>query len=103
MKEYSEEEKEKYVRGFKKCTLPLYEYARKMNIKPEDLKQWLKEDNGSALFGKIEITDIVKDSSSTLAKRTAIKFESENIKIELKENYDKVLLMKLMEVLINVK
>ncbi len=103
MKEYSEEEKEKYVRGFKKCTLPLYEYARKMKINPEDLKQWLKKDNGSALFGKIEMKDIIEEPSSTLAKRTAIKFESKNIKIELKENYDKELLMNLMEVLINVK
>ena len=70
---------------------------------PEDLKQWLKEDDGSALFGKIEMSNIVGTPSSTLIKRTAIKFESENIKIELKENYDKALLMNLMEVLINVK
>ena len=85
MKEYSEEEKEKYVRGFKKCTLPLCEYARKMNIKLEDLKQWLKEDNRSALFGKTEMAEIVGILSSTLTKTIAIKFESENIKIELKE------------------
>ncbi len=103
MKKFSEEEKEKYVRGFKNCTLPLYDYARKMKINPEDLKQWLKEDDGSALFGKIEMSNIVGTPSSTLIKRTAIKFESENIKIELKENYDKALLMNLMEVLINVK
>ncbi len=103
MKEYSEEEKEKYVRGFKKCTLTLYDYAREMNIRPEELKQWLKEDNGSALFGKIEMSDIVRTPVSTSTSRTAIKFESKNIKIELKENYDKVLLMNLMEVLLNVK
>ena len=69
MKEYSEEEKEKYVRGFKKCTLPLYEYARKMKINPEDLKQWLKKDNGSALFGKIEMKDIIADLLSKEEER----------------------------------
>lgn len=68
MKEYSEEEK--YVRWFKNCTLPLYDYARKMKINPEDLKQWLKEDNGSALFGKTEMTDIVGALSSTLVKNS---------------------------------
>ena len=83
--------------------MPLYDYASKMKINPEALKQWIKEDDGSALFGKIEMSEVLKPPSSTLANKTAIKFESENIKIELKENYDKVLLMNLMEVLINVK
>ena len=48
MKEITQEEKEKYVRGFKNFTLPLKDYARKMSISSEDLKQWLKEDRGEA-------------------------------------------------------
>ncbi len=38
-----EEEKAKYCVEFKKCTLPITDYADKMNIKVEDLKKWLKE------------------------------------------------------------
>ena len=102
MKEVTEEEKEKYVRGFKRCTLPLREYAEKMKIEAEDLKRWLKEDKGQAMFGKIEMSEIRKEEK-TPSNRTAIKFESDTIKIELKANYDKALLVNLMEVLINVK
>ena len=68
MKEYSE--KGKYLRGFKKCTLTLYDYARKMNINPEELKRCLKEDDGSSVFGKIEMSDIVKTPLNILSKRT---------------------------------
>ena len=103
MKAFSEEEKEKYVRGFKKCTLTLHDYAEKMKIDPNDLKQWLKEYSETALFGKIEMSEIKKAEESTPSNKTAIKFESENIKIELKVNYDKTLLKNLMEVFINVK
>ena len=103
MKEVTQEEKEKYVRGFKNCTLPLYDYAKKMNISPEDLKQWLKDDRGEALFGKIELSEVVKPPVNIIPAKTAIKFEGDTIKIELKENFDKELLMNMMEVFMNVK
>ncbi len=103
MKEVTQEEKEKYVRGFKNCTLPLKDYARKMSISSEDLKQWLKEDRGEALFGKIELSEVAKAPINVAPVKTAIKFESDTIKIELKENFDKALLMNMMEVFINVK
>lgn len=102
IKEVTEAEKEKYVRGFKRCTLTLREYAEKMQINANELKRWLKEDKGEALFGKIEMSKIKKEEKIP-SNKTAIKFESETIKIELKENYDKTLLVNLMEVLINVK
>lgn len=103
MKEITQEEKEKYVRGFKNCTLPLYDYARKMNINSEDLKRCLKEDDGSALFGKIELSEIEKAPATVAPTKTAMKFESDTIKIELKENFDKALLINIMEVLMNVE
>ena len=103
MKEITQEEKEKYVRGFKNSTMPLYDYARKMNINPEELKQWLKEDRGETLFGKIELSNISKAHENMVPAKTAIKFETDTIKIELKENFDKAMLMNVMEVLINVK
>ncbi len=89
MKEITQEEKEKYVRGFKNFTLPLKDYARKMSISSEDLKQWLKEDRGEALFGKIELSEVTKAPVNIAPSKTAIKFERDTIKIELKENFDK--------------
>lgn len=38
----------------------MYDYAKKMNISTEDLKQWLKEDRGEALFGKIELSEVAR-------------------------------------------
>ena len=83
--------------------MPLYDYAKKINISPEDLKQWLKDDRGEALFGKIELSEVVKPPVNIIPAKTAIKFESDTIKIELKANFDKELLMNMMEVFMNVK
>ena len=55
MKEYSEEDKIKYCQGFKKCTLPITDYAKKMKIPVEGLKQWLKEYKEPAVFGAINL------------------------------------------------
>ena len=55
-------------------------------IDPNDLKQRLKEYSETALFRKIKMSEIIKVEESTPSNKTAIKFESENIKIELKVN-----------------
>lgn len=111
---YSEDEKAKYVAGFKKCTLTLRDYAEKMQINHEDLRRWLKENTDSINFGKINVSDLVTKSTftpsskaanfsnSTLSK-TVIKFECDTIKLELKENYDRAFLSNLLEVLVYAK
>ena len=62
MREYSEEEKIKFVRGYKSCTLPVSEYSSKMKIDENDLKEWLVEYKDLPKFGMIKIdkTDEVK-------------------------------------------
>ncbi len=103
MKEYKEEEKQKYCKGFKNCTLTITEYAEKMRINVDDLKQWLKDYKEPSEFGKINVSDIVNTNLNSSTKSSTIKFESETIKLELKENYDKVFLSKLLEVIIYAK
>ncbi len=107
---YSEEEKAKYVAGFKKCTLTLRDYAEKMNIDHEDLRKWLKENTDSINFGKINVSELVAKQITTAttqntsnSNKTIIKFECDTIKLELKENYDKAFLSNLLGVLVYVK
>lgn len=98
MEIYSEEEKQKYCAGFKKCTLPITDYAEKMNIDVVELKQWLKGYKEPLKYGKINVKELAsKEVGENKEKATSILFETDEIKIELKENYDKKLLMKIME------
>ena len=94
-KRYDENEKKKYVEGFKNSTYTLGEYARRNNVPSWQLKNWLKEDRDSK-FGTISLQTL--DSFET--GKQDIKFECENIKIELKANFDKDLLRKITEVLL---
>ncbi len=110
IKKYSEEEKAKYVTGFKKCTLTLGDYTKKMNIPYDDFKNWLKENTDSINFGKINVSKLVRKPTITNttqnisnANKTIIKFECDTIKLELKENYDKAFLSNLLGVLVYVK
>ena len=96
MKEYSEEEKMKYCRGFKNCTLPLVEYATKMKIPVEGLKQWLKEYKEPPAFGAINLSEVFKESNVENEK-SKFKFCTDSIKIEILENYDKEILNKILD------
>ena len=105
MKEYSETEKTKYCQGFKKCTLPITEYATKMQIPVEGLKQWLKEYKEPAAYGAIDITSLYEQPSN---KNTKVNFQynTDAIKIEIAENYDKNILKKILDLMVvmyNVK
>ncbi len=115
IRKYSEEDKIKYVQGFKNCTLPLREYADKMLIDAVELKAWIKEYQELPMFGKINVSELIEGknvernamhikeeakSGTPEHKSESIKFESPTIKIELKENYNKEMLKKLLEVLV---
>ena len=107
---YSEEDKMKYVRGFKNCTLTPMEYANKMQIRVSDLRHWLKEYPNLPGFGTIQINHVVAEASvealvpapvvSTpeVTPKTILQFDNGTIKIEIKENYSKELLSSLTEV-----
>ena len=95
--------KNAYVEGFKKSHLTLTEYCRMMKLKIEDMKNWLKEYKEPELFGKINLADLMeKDTKESSPKvetsiSSPLKFETSNIKIELKEGYDKKLLKDFIE------
>ncbi len=100
VKTYEKEEKQAFVEDFKNSGEPLARYALEKGIPETTLRGWLKEDRNLS-FGAIEI----KASSTPLPRvtKSATVFATENIRIELKENFDKELLKKIVEVLINDK
>ena len=105
LKTYTEEDKQKYCAGFKKCTLPITDYADKMGLDVEDLKQWLKEYKEPAPFGAINLSKLLEQSNK-VTNKTSFKFETEAVQIEIQENFDKKLLKRildLLEAMCNVK
>ena len=64
------------------------------------LRGWIKEDR-ELKFGAIEINTSTPPLPKTA--KSPIVFATENIRIELKENFDKGLLRQIVEVLINAK
>lgn len=97
---YEKEEKQAYVEDFKNSGESMSRYAMEKGIPETTLRGWIKEDR-ELTFGAIE----VKPSNVPLPRiaKSATVFATENIRIELKENFDKVLLQKIVEVLINDK
>lgn len=102
---FTEEEKLKYCRGFKNCTLPITDYADKMGIDVEDLKQWLKDYKEPSPFGAINLSKLL-DGTNKATNKTSFKFETEAVQIKIQENFDKKLLKRildLLEAMCNVK
>ena len=93
-------EKQAYVEEFKNSGENILTYASKNGIPESTLRGWLKEDK-ELMFGAIEL----KPSIPPLPKvnKSSTIFATENIRIELKENFDKDLFRKIVEVLINDK
>ncbi len=100
VKTYGREEKQAYIEDYKNSGESLGRYALEKGIPESTLRGWLKEDR-ELTFGAIEI----KGTNSPLPRvtKSATVFATENIRIELKENFDKELLKKIVEVLLNVK
>ena len=95
---YEKEEKQAFVEDYKNSGETLARYALEKGIPETTLRGWLKEDRDLS-FGAIEL----KQSTAPLPRvtKSATVFATENIRIELKENFDKNLLKKIVEVLIN--
>lgn len=98
---YKDEEKQAYVEDYKNSGETIARYALENGIPETTLRGWIKAEEEEVHFGAIEI----KPSSTTIAKSTksATVFVCENIRIELKEGYNKNFLKKIVEVLINDK
>ena len=99
--QYSEEEKAAYVAGYKRMdgSVSASGFAKGNGIPASTFNGWLKAD-ANMPFGKLQIE---QSTISYIAKpnRNVIVFASENIRIELKENFDKEFLNRIMGVLIN--
>ena len=95
---YEKEEKQAYVEDFKNSGETLGRYALEKGIPESTIRGWIKEDK-ELTFGAIEI----KPSTTAIPKvpKSSTVFVTENIRIELKEKFDKNLLRRIVEVLIN--
>ena len=99
MKMYNEEEKIAYVEDFKSKNLSIAEYAKNVGIPETTLRDWLKIDRELG-FGKINIKAPSFEQPKAIVKKPIV-FVNENIRVELKEGFNKQFLRKIIEVLID--
>ena len=104
LRTYSEEEKQAYVDEFKESSLSITAYAREKGIPDTTLRGWLRLDN-AVEFGKIDIGTHVTSQTGIqqIPRKKSMIFVMENIRIELKEGYNKKVLKQIIEVLNNVE
>ena len=105
LRTYSEEEKKAYVDEFKESGLSITAYARERKIPTTTLRDWLRLDKALE-FGKIDLEKDLKSEQATMKQiphKKSIVFAMENIRIELKEGYNKKILKQIIEVLDNVE
>ena len=98
---YSDEEKRVHLDKYKVSGKSKTEYARENDIPEATFRAWVKEENYSD-FGMIE-TETNEDGKVVTKIIRPIIFANENIRIELREGYDKSFLKRIIEVLINDK
>lgn len=101
MRVYENEEKEAYIQEFMDSDESAYSFATQKGIPPTTFKGWIKQ-YSDVMFGKIDLTDKISTPAKKPTQNTTI-FVCENIRIELKENYNRKLLKQIMEVLINAE
>ena len=96
---YSEEEKMQHLDQYKVSGKSKAEYARSNDIPEATFRAWVKEDAYSK-YGILEETyNIEKDSATTKIIKPII-FANENMRIELREGFDKEFLKRIIEVLV---
>ncbi len=95
---YSDEEKQALLDQHKVSGKSRTEFARENGIPEATFRAWVKEE-AYANYGVLEL----RDTEQTLGNRISkpIIFANENIRVELKEGFDKDFLRKIIEVLIN--
>ena len=98
---YSEDEKRSHLDQYKVSGKSKTEYARANDIPEATFRSWVKEEAFSN-FGILETGTTENDGVVVKAIKPII-FANENIRIELREGFDKDFLRKIIEVLINDK
>ena len=105
-REYSQEEKLAYIQDFKESGMSLSSYAKEKGIPVTTFSGWVRLDKALA-FGEIDLKPQFNEpanaplKSNQSVKKTMI-FAKDDIRIELKEGFDKDLLKKIVEVLVSV-
>ena len=102
-REYSKEEKIAYVEEFKSSGMSQTRVARERGIPDTTFRGWIGL-NKSSTFGEIDLTQQNVSNISHELERQKIEtivFANDDIRIELKEGFDKQFFRKIVEVLIN--
>ena len=104
-KEYSKEEKIAYVENFKESGMTIAAYAREKGIPETTFRGWLRLDKAMA-FGEIDLKPQFNETANTPSRpsqpiRKTMIFAKDDIRIELKEGFDKELLKRIVEVFIS--
>ena len=97
---YSDEEKRLHLDQYKVSGKCKTEYARENDIPEATFRSWIKEENYSD-FGILEASSSEPEKIVKIAK--PILFANENIRIELREGFNKEFLKRIIEVLVNDK
>lgn len=100
-REYDAEERIAYLEEYKNSGLNAAQFAREKQIPASTLRNWISLDQ-SMSFGEINLsqtTSITK--TATIVPKKPTVFVSDNIKIELREGYNKDFLRRIVEVLVN--
>ena len=100
VKEYSKEEKLACIEEYKESGMSITEFSRLRGIPDSTFRGWLKLDRALA-FGEIEVKPQSQQVIAPIAVKKTMVFAKDDIRIELKEGFDKEFLKKIVEVMIN--
>ena len=95
---YTREEKQVIMEEYKSSGQSLREFAEGKGIPPSTLQGWIKEDK-NLTFGAIELNTTAPALPRTIKPATV--FATENMRLELKEGFDKELLRSIVGVLLH--
>ncbi len=95
---YTKEEKQAIMEDYKNSGQSLREFTESRGIPTSTLQGWIKEDK-NLTFGAIEVNATAPALPRTIKPATI--FATENMRIELKEGFDKELLKSIVGVLLH--
>ena len=100
-REYSIEEIIAYVEQYESSGMSISKFARDKNIPISTFRGWIRLNKAMA-FGEINLNQTPNiTSDATIVPKKSIVFISNDIRIELKEGFNKDLLKRIVEVIAN--
>lgn len=100
VREYTQEEKLAYVEEFKASGMSQKRFAKEKGIPDTTFRGWLRLDRALG-FGEISLKPTTTNYAAKEPVRKTMIFARDDIRIELREGFDKQFLRKIVEVLIN--